>query len=67
MKHFRSRESGINLVAYQNTVHFSSSDPAAKLPADYTFAFSDAGVHTFVMNLEHFRNADDHGQRYTVS
>ena len=44
-------ESGINLVAYQNTVHFNSSDPAAKLPADYTFTLADAGVHTFVMNL----------------
>jgi uncharacterized repeat protein (TIGR01451 family) len=36
------------LSGYNNTVHFTSSDPAAVLPADYTFApGSDAGTHTF--------------------
>src|SRR5439155_11185153 len=34
-------------TGYTRTVHFTSSDPAAALPADYTFAAADAGVHTF--------------------
>jgi hypothetical protein len=37
-----------NVVPYYAfTVHFSSSDSTAKLPSDYTFTYSDAGVHTF--------------------
>jgi probable HAF family extracellular repeat protein len=32
---------------YNGTVTFSSSDPAAKLPAPYTFALSDSGTHGF--------------------
>jgi ELWxxDGT repeat protein len=32
---------------YTGTVHFTSSDPQAVLPADYTFTTADAGVHTF--------------------
>jgi hypothetical protein len=32
---------------YVGTVHFTSSDSTATLPADYTFTASDAGVHTF--------------------
>lgn len=32
---------------YNGTVHFSSSDPNAILPADYTYTSGDAGVHTF--------------------
>jgi hypothetical protein len=34
-------------TGYTGTVHFSSSDSAAKLPANYTFTAADAGVHTF--------------------
>ncbi|MBM4071194.1 MAG: hypothetical protein FJ271_20000 [Planctomycetes bacterium] len=34
-------------TGYTGTVHFSSSDSGATLPADYTFTASDAGVHTF--------------------
>jgi hypothetical protein len=37
--------------SYRGTVHFSSSDPAAVLPADYTFTASDNGVHTFTCTL----------------
>src|SRR5262249_10538033 len=37
---------------YTATVHFSSSDPQAVLPADYTFTTADAGMHTFVANLK---------------
>jgi hypothetical protein len=32
---------------YAQTVHFSSSDSTAILPTDYSFPYSDAGVHTF--------------------
>jgi hypothetical protein len=32
---------------YTGTVHFTSSDPQAVLPADYTFTAADQGVHTF--------------------
>jgi len=32
---------------YQGTIHFTSSDSAANLPANYTFTAADAGVHTF--------------------
>jgi hypothetical protein len=34
-------------TSYDGTVHFTSSDPLATLPADYTFVPADAGVHTF--------------------
>src|SRR5207253_8903141 len=34
-------------TAYRGTVHFTSSDSAAVLPADYTFVAADNGVHTF--------------------
>jgi hypothetical protein len=34
-------------TAYRGTVHFTSSDHLARLPADYTFTSADAGVHTF--------------------
>src|SRR5262249_16717308 len=37
--------------SYQGTVHFSSSDAAADLPADYTFTAADNGVHTFSVTL----------------
>jgi hypothetical protein len=32
---------------YLGTVHFTSSDGGATLPADYTFTGADGGVHTF--------------------
>ncbi len=35
------------VTGYTGTVHFSSNDPAATLPGDYTFTGGDAGVHTF--------------------
>ncbi len=35
------------VAGYTGTVHFSSSDVAAGLPANYTFTAADAGVHTF--------------------
>ncbi len=36
---------------YRNTIHFTSSDPHAQLPADYTFTVADAGMHTFTATL----------------
>ncbi len=34
-------------TGYLGTVHFSSTDGAATLPANYTFTSGDAGTHTF--------------------
>ena len=39
-------------AGYAGTVHFSSSDPQAVLPADYAFSAADAGAHTFTATLE---------------
>jgi hypothetical protein len=38
-------------TGYLGTVHFTSSDSRATLPADYTFTPSDAGDHTFPATL----------------
>jgi hypothetical protein len=35
-------------AGYTGTVHFTSSDALAELPADYTFTAADEGVHTFI-------------------
>jgi hypothetical protein len=40
------------LTTYTGTVHFTSSDPQAVLPADYTFTSADQGVHTFTVDLK---------------
>ena len=34
-------------TGYTGTIHFTSSDGQAKLPANYTFTAADKGVHTF--------------------
>jgi len=39
--------SGNTVTGYRGTVHFTSSDGQAVLPADYTFTSTDAGTHTF--------------------
>jgi hypothetical protein len=44
--------SGITATDYTGTVHFSSNDAKALLPADYTFTAADAGVHTFSATLK---------------
>jgi hypothetical protein len=36
---------------FTGTIHFTSSDPKAILPADYTFTASDDGSHTFDFTL----------------
>jgi len=38
-------------TAYTGTVHFTSSDGGATLPADYTFVTGDNGVHIFSVTL----------------
>ena len=37
---------------YRGTIHFTSTDPLAVLPANYTFVAADNGVHTFSMTLK---------------
>src|SRR5262249_56867230 len=39
-------------TGYRGTVHFSSSDPQAVLPADYTFTAADQGTHSFTATLK---------------
>ena len=39
-------------TGYTGTVHFTSSDGAATLPADYTFTGGDNGVHTLSVTLK---------------
>ena len=39
-------------TGYTGTVHFSSSDGIASLPANYTYTSADAGVHTFSATLK---------------
>jgi hypothetical protein len=36
-------------TGFTGSVHFTSSDSNAVLPADYTFVASDKGIHTFVL------------------
>lgn len=35
------------VAGYAGTLHFTSTDPLAVLPADYTFTAADSGTHTF--------------------
>src|SRR5208283_2057861 len=42
---------GNTLTGYTGTVHFTSSDGAAVLPADYHFQASDNGSHSFSVTL----------------
>jgi hypothetical protein len=39
---------GVVQTGYRGTVHFTSSDPQASLPPDYTFTAADQGTHRFV-------------------
>jgi hypothetical protein len=42
-------DNGLPVPNYTGTVHFTSTDAAATLPADYTFTASDHGFHTFAV------------------
>ncbi len=44
-------DSAATTATYQGTVHLTSSDAAAVLPADYTFTTDDAGSHVFSVRL----------------
>ena len=39
-------------TGYTGTVHFTSSDAQAGLPANYTFTGGDAGTHVFSVTLK---------------
>jgi alpha-tubulin suppressor-like RCC1 family protein len=39
------------VAGYTGTVHFTSADPLAVLPLDYTFTATDNGTHTFSATL----------------
>jgi uncharacterized repeat protein (TIGR01451 family) len=41
---------------YTGKIHFTSSDAAAVLPADYTFTTTDAGTHSFPVTLNTLGN-----------
>ncbi|MFO1064390.1 MAG: VCBS repeat-containing protein [Pirellulales bacterium] len=43
---------GAAASGYSSTVHFSSNDALAGLPADYTFTPEDAGSHSFSVTLK---------------
>src|SRR5438132_1495771 len=43
---------GTPASTYRGTVHFTSTDAASVLPADYTFTSADAGVHQFSVTLK---------------
>ena len=48
----KALDAGSHVVpGYRGRVHFTSSDSAATLPADYTFTAADAGVHSFLLSL----------------
>ncbi len=44
-------QNGNSAIGYTGTVHFTSSDGQAQLPADYTFTAADGGVHTFAVTF----------------
>jgi hypothetical protein len=43
---------GNRVIGYRGTVHFTSSDPQASLPSNYTFTAADHGIHTFTAKLD---------------
>ena len=43
---------GNRIHGYLGTVHFTSSDAKAKLPANYKFTAADAGTHVFTVTLK---------------
>jgi hypothetical protein len=39
-------------TGYRGTVHFTSTDPSATLPSDYTFTAGDNGAHAFSIAMQ---------------
>ena len=50
---------GNTSTSYTGTVHFSSTDPQATLPGNYTFTHADNGAHTFA-NAVQFATGGGH-------
>ena len=50
---------GNPVTGFRGTIHFSSSDPRAQLPAFYTFTAADAGTHTFASTVTLFTAGND--------
>jgi VCBS repeat-containing protein len=48
--------SGNVATSYTGTIHFTSSDTQAVLPANYAFTAADAGVHAFSVTLKTLGN-----------
>ena len=44
--------SGVTDTGYTGTIHFTSSDVQAGLPANFTFTAADAGTYTFTVTLK---------------
>ena len=42
----------VTATGYLGTVHFTSTDAMATLPANYLFTVANAGVHTFSVTLK---------------
>ncbi|MFO0880995.1 MAG: VCBS repeat-containing protein [Gemmataceae bacterium] len=42
---------GNSVTGYSGTIHLTSTDTLAALPADYTFTATDSGSHTFAVDL----------------
>jgi hypothetical protein len=53
-------------TGYTRTVQFTSGDPQATLPADYTFTAADAGQHTFGVILRTVAAPPANGQTVTA-
>jgi hypothetical protein len=49
-------EAGTVATGYVGTVHFTSTDPAANLPDNYTFTAADNGTHTFDVTFHSLGN-----------
>jgi hypothetical protein len=50
-KSLRIRPAAASSTPFTGTIHFTSSDPKAVLPPNYTFTASDNGAHTFDFTL----------------
>jgi outer membrane protein assembly factor BamB len=42
---------GNKITGYVGTIHFTSTDTKAKLPANYKFTATDAGTHVFILTV----------------
>lgn len=68
----QSSAGSFTLGGYSGTVHFTSSDPQAIPPADYTFLPTDNGTHVFSFTLKALGNqtisvVDTHSAGFTGS